>query len=127
MSAVTATPGPPPRRLRLAWAARQRVVIALALLIVFGALRYEHFLGAFNILSVLRYNSMFALTSLGMCFVIMSGGIDLSVGTTAACASVVAALLSPYGLFPGLIGGLGAGLAVGVANGFMVTKMKILP
>ena len=59
---------------------------------------YEHFLGAYNVLSVLRYNSMFALTSLGMCFVIMSAGIDLSVGTTAAFASVVSALLSPYGL-----------------------------
>src|SRR5271155_3193387 len=117
----------PPRRLRLAWAARQRVVIALILLILFGALRYDHFLGAYNVLSVLRYNSMFALTSLGMCFVIMGAGIDLSVGTTAACASVVSALLSPYGLLPGLLGGLGAGLAVGAINGFMVTRMNIQP
>ena len=77
-------------------------MIALILLIVFGALRYDHFLGAYNVLSVLRYNSMFALTSLGMCFVIMTAGIDLSVGTTAAFASVVSALLSPLGLFPGL-------------------------
>ena len=111
----------------LAWAAQQRVLIALVALIAFGALRYDHFLGAFNVLSVLRYNSMFALTSLGMGFVIMTAGIDLSVGTTAACASVVSALLSPYGLLPGLLGGLGAGLAVGVVNGFMVTRMKILP
>ena len=65
------------------------MLIALILLILFGALRYDHFLGAYNVLSVLRYNSMFALTSLGMCFVIMTAGIDLSVGTTAACASVV--------------------------------------
>src|ERR1700677_3094366 len=115
------------RRSSLAWDARQRVVMALVLLILFGALRYEHFLGAYNVLSVLRYNSMFALTSLGMCFVIMGAGIDLSVGTTAAFASVVSALLSPYGLFPGLVGGLGAGLAVGVVNGFMVTRMNIQP
>ena len=127
MSAATANPGPPPRRIRLAWAARQRVVIALALLILFGALRYDHFLGAYNVLSVLRYNSMFALTSLGMCFVIMGAGIDLSVGTAAAFASVVSALLSPYGLLPGLLGGLGAGFAIGVINGFMVTRMNIQP
>ncbi len=127
MSAATANAAPPGRRLSLAWAARQRVVMALVLLILFGALRYEHFLGAYNVLSVLRYNSMFALTSLGMCFVIMGAGIDLSVGTTAAFASVVSALLSPYGLFPGLLGGLGAGLAVGVVNGFMVTRMNIQP
>ena len=62
-------------------------------------------------LSVLRYNSMFALIGLGMGFVIMTGGIDLSVGTTAAFASVVSAMLSPYGPVAGLIGGLGAGLA----------------
>jgi galactofuranose transport system permease protein len=40
---------------------------------------------------------------------------------------VVSALLSPLGLFPGLLGGLGAGLAVGLVNGFMVTRMRILP
>ena len=102
-------------------------MIALILLILFGALRYDHFLGAYNVLSVLRYNSMFALTSLGMCFVIIGAGIDLSVGTTAAFASVVSALMSPYGLFPGLLGGLAAGLAVGGINGFMVTRMNIQP
>ncbi len=110
-----------------AWAAQQRVLIALILLILFGALRYDHFLGAFNVLSVLRYNSMFALTGLGMCFVIMTAGIDLSVGTTAALASVVSAILSPLGLFPGLLGGLAAGVALGAINGLMVTRLRILP
>jgi ribose/xylose/arabinose/galactoside ABC-type transport system permease subunit len=57
----------------------------------------------------------------------MTAGIDLSVGTTAACASVVSAILSPYGLLPGLLGGLVTGVAVGFVNGFMVTRMKILP
>ena len=85
-------------------------------LILFGWLRYENFLGAFNVLSVLRYNSMFALVALGMCFVIITGGIDLSVGSTAALGSVVAALLSPYGVLPGLLGGLAAGLAVGACQ-----------
>jgi galactofuranose transport system permease protein len=127
MTAQTAEALRPARGSALAWAGRQRVTIALILLIAFGALRYDHFLGAYNVLSVLRYNSMFALTSLGMCFVIMTAGIDLSVGTTAAFASVVSALLSPMGLLPGLVGGLGAGLAMGVVNGFMVTRMRIMP
>jgi galactofuranose transport system permease protein len=127
VSAQAQSAAAPPRPSSLAWAAQQRVVIALVALIVFGTLRYDHFLGAYNVLSVLRYNSMFALTSLGMCFVIMTAGIDLSVGTTAACASVVSALLSPYGLVPGLLGGLGVGVAVGIINAFMVTRMKILP
>jgi galactofuranose transport system permease protein len=127
VSAATVNTATAARRISLAWAARQRVMIALILLVLFGALRYEHFLGAYNVLSVLRYNSMFALTSLGMCFVIMGAGIDLSVGTTAAFASVVSALLSPYGLFPGLLGGLAAGFVVGAINGFMVTRMNIQP
>ena len=117
----------PSRLRRIAGAAELRVLIALVALIAFGALRYDHFLGAYNVLTVLRYNSMFALTSLGMCFAIITAGIDLSVGTTAACASVVSALMSFYGLVPGLLGGLGVGLAVGLVNGFMVTRMKILP
>jgi ribose transport system permease protein len=127
VSLSTANAATAARRISLAWAARQRVTIALILLVLFGALRYDHFLGAYNVLSVLRYNSMFALTSLGMCFVIMGAGIDLSVGTTAAFASVVSALLSPYGLFPGLLGGLAAGFLVGAINGFMVTRMNIQP
>jgi galactofuranose transport system permease protein len=107
--------------------ARQGVLVALVLLILFGALRYDNFLGAYNVLSVLRYNSMFALIALGMCFVIMTGGIDLSVGSVAAMASVVSALLSPYGLTPALLAGTAAGAAVGLINGLLVTRLGILP
>jgi len=105
----------------------QGVLIALAALILFGWLRYEHFLGLFNIASVLRYQSMFALVALGMCFVIMTGGIDLSVGGTAAFGSVVAALLSPYGMLVGALGGTAAGLVIGVLNGIVIVKLRILP
>ena len=107
--------------------ASQGVLVALVLLILFGWARYDYFLGSFNVLSVLRYNSMFALIALGMCFVIMTGGIDLSVGSTAAMASVVSALLSPYGLVPGLMGGVAAGAAVGIVNGLIVTRLGVLP
>ncbi|MFK0278138.1 ABC transporter permease [Ensifer sp. NPDC090286] len=107
--------------------ARLGVILALAGLILFGALRYDNFLSPYNILSFLRYNSMFALIALGMAFVIMTGGIDLSVGGTAAMASVVAALFSPYHWAAGLFGGMAAGLAVGALNGFIITKMRIQP
>ena len=105
----------------------QGVLIALAALILFGWLRYDHFLGLFNISTVLRYNSMFALVALGMCFVIMTGGIDLSVGATAAFGSVVSALLSPYGILVGALGGIGAGLLIGVLNGVIIVRLRILP
>jgi len=103
------------------------VLIALVLLIVFGNLRYENFLGTYNVLTFLRYNSMFALVSLGMCFVIISGGIDLSVGTTAALGSVVSALLSPFGVWAGLAGGVGAGAVMGFLNGTIITRLRIPP
>ncbi|WP_192937259.1 ABC transporter permease [Sinorhizobium meliloti] len=107
--------------------ARLGVILALFGLILFGALRYENFLSQYNILSFLRYNSMFALIALGMAFVIITGGIDLSVGGTAAMASVVAALLSPYHWAAGLFGGIAAGFAIGALNGFTVTVMRIQP
>src|SRR5580698_1573915 len=107
--------------------ASQGVLIALALLILFGWLRYDNFLGLFNISTVLRYNSMFALVALGMCFVIMTGGIDLSVGATAALGSVVSAILSPHGTLIGTLGGVGAGLIIGLINGFVIVRLRILP
>lgn len=106
---------------------RWGVVAALALLILFGWARYDHFLGSYNILSFLRYTSMFALVALGMAFVIMTGGIDLSVGAVAAMASVVSALASPYGVIPGLLAGMGAGLAAGILNGLLITRLGIVP
>jgi len=107
--------------------ARLGVILALTALILFGALRYDGFVSAFNILTFLKYNSMFALIALGMAFVIMTGGIDLSVGATAALASVVAALSSQYGTAAGVLGGLGAGLAVGMINGAIITGLRIQP
>ena len=65
------------------------VWVALAVLILFGVLRYDNFASAYNLSSFLGYNSMFVVISVGMCLVIMTGGIDLSVGTVAALASVV--------------------------------------
>ena len=101
--------------------------IALAALILFGFARYDHFLSVYNVTSVLRYNAMFALVSLGMCFVIMSGGIDLSVGAVAALGSVAAAMASPHGAFAGLCAGVGVGLLAGTVNGLLVTRARLLP
>ena len=103
------------------------VVAALLLLALFGATRYDRFLSAYNVLTFLRYNSMFALVSLGMGFVIMAGGIDLSVGAVVALGSVVAAFASGAGWFAGLCAGAGAGLLIGVLNGALVVRLGIAP
>ena len=111
----------------LTFLSTQGVLIALVALIVFGWWRYDNFLGLFNISTVLRYNSMFALVALGMCFVIMTGGIDLSVGAVAALGSVVSALASPYGVTAGLAAGVGAGLTIGALNALIIVRLRILP
>jgi galactofuranose transport system permease protein len=103
------------------------ILLALAALLLLGVLRYDHFASAYNINSFWRYNSMFALISVGMAFVIITGGIDLSVGTVAALASVVAALASSHGGLVAVLAGAGAGLAIGVLNGLVITHMRILP
>lgn len=108
-------------------AAKYGVLAILVVLILFGWWRYDNFLSSFNVLSFLRYNSMFALIALGMTFVIITGGIDLSVGAVAALGSVVAAMASPTGLVPGLLAGVGVGALAGAVNGLVITRLKIAP
>lgn len=103
------------------------VWVALAVLIVFGVLRYDNFASAYNLSSFLGYNAMFVVISVGMCLVIMTGGIDLSVGTVAALASVVAALLSPHGLILALPAGVAAGLLAGALNAGMIAGLRLPP
>src|SRR5881275_2500206 len=84
----------------------QGALIALGLVLLFGGVRYDEFLGTQNITFLLAGTSKFGLMAIGMAFVIMSGGIDLSVGTVAVLASVVAATLSQYGIAPAIAGGV---------------------
>jgi len=106
---------------------RQGALIALAVLLVFASLRYEGFLTSQNIFSVLATNAPVGLLALGMAFVIMSGGIDLSVGSVLALGSVVAAKASGGGILVGMAAGVAAGAAVGLFNGAVVTGLRIQP
>ncbi len=111
----------------LAFAQQQGALLAFLALLIFGALRYEGFFAMYNFAELLRYNSMFGLVALGMTFVIMTGGIDLSVGSVAALTSVLAAQLSPHGLWIALLLPVLAGMALGLVNGVLIAKLKILP
>ncbi|MEO1016204.1 MAG: ABC transporter permease [Pseudomonadota bacterium] len=103
------------------------VWIALAALILFGLLRYDNFGSAYNLTSFLNYNALFIIIAVGMSFVIMTGGIDLSVGSVAAFTSVCAAYLSPYGIEVALPGGILAGMAIGAVNAFVIIVMRVPP
>jgi galactofuranose transport system permease protein len=106
---------------------RNGVMIALVLLLALGAIRYEGLIGAYNLQSVVRYNSMFAFIALGMAFVIISGGIDLSVGSVAALSSVVAATMSQHGMAVGILVPLLCASLLGLINGLVITRLRIAP
>lgn len=106
---------------------RQGALIALVALLIFASLRYEEFLTQQNLLSVLASNATIGLISLGMAFVIMTGGIDLSVGSVLALGSVVAAQASGAGVLGGLAAGVAAGAAIGLVNGVVITRLGIQP
>ncbi|HVI35761.1 MAG TPA: ABC transporter permease, partial [Gaiellales bacterium] len=107
---------------------RQGALIALVILVVFGVVRYgERFATGYNLSSFTGDTAKYGLVALGMTFVIMTGGIDLSVGSVAALGGVVAIKVSEHGLLPGLLAGIAAGAAVGVVNGVLITRLKLQP
>ena len=106
---------------------RNGALVALVAVCIVGVVRHESFLAIANISNVLRQNSMLGFIALGMTFVILTGGIDLSVGALLAVAGVVAALLAPHGALVAVAGGIGAGTTLGVVNGLLITKARIQP
>lgn len=102
-------------------------LIMLIIVCIAGFVRYEAFLTPENLLNVLRQNSMLGLVALGMTFVILTGGIDLSVGALLAVAGVIAANLADYGLVTALVGGVAATTVLGLINGTVIAKARIQP
>src|ERR671912_2454308 len=107
----------------------QGALIALMALIIFGVVRYgPSFYSVYNIFDAfLNNNTYYALIALGMTFVIITGGIDLSVGSVAVLAAVAAALLSVYGLGPAVAGGVLIGLVAGLINGGLIARFGLQP
>jgi len=83
----------------------------------------ENFFSVGNIMNVLRQVSIVAILAVGMTFVILTGGIDLSVGAVMALSGTIAAgLMVNMGLpgWVGLLAGLSVGVGLGLFNGIMV-------
>ncbi|HEY7771419.1 MAG TPA: ABC transporter permease, partial [Longimicrobium sp.] len=126
-SGVPARPVPALRARAASLLQRQGAVVALIVVCLFGAIRYAPFATPENLLNVLRQNSMLGMVALGMTMVILTGGIDLSVGSVLALAGIVAAVLSPQGTLVAVAGGLAAGAVLGTINGVLITKARIQP
>jgi ribose transport system permease protein len=104
--------------------------VALGLVvIVFTALAPDRFLTAYNLKTVATQTVIVGLGAIGMTLVIVSGGIDLSVGSVIAFASVVTAVLlrAGYGPVASAVAGVATGAAFGACNGVLVTRLRIVP
>lgn len=87
----------------------------------------SHFLTGRNQINLLRNISLNGIIGLGMTFIILTGGIDLSVGSTVSVVAVSVAALLKNGVNPFLavLAGILIGAAIGLINGLGVTKGKI--
>ena len=93
------------------------------------ALSTDAFLTVPNLLNVLRQASLIFLIGSGLTLVIVTAGLDLSVGATVGLsACLAAAAIQATGTITlGIAAGLGCGLLIGVLNGFMVTLLRLPP
>jgi ribose transport system permease protein len=115
------------RTLAFDW--RQYVVyIGFALVFLTFAifLSDEGFLSTGNLLNIVRQTTMITVMAVAMTFVISTAEIDLSVGSVAGLAAVVAAMaVGAFGFVPGIVAGLLTGVVVGATNGLLVTRVGI--
>lgn len=102
-------------------------LIALLLLMLAASVIYPEFCTVRNLSNVLRQMSMVGLSAIGMTFVIISGGIDLSIGAVIGLTGVIAAQLSGTSVFLAVLLPVLTGLVIGFVNAFVVTRLKIVP
>ena len=106
---------------------RYAIFIALALECLIVGLTTDTFFSSANLSNVLRQNAFIAILAAGMTFVILTGGIDLSVGSVVGLSGVVSAglLAGGAGIVSATAAGLAIGLAAGLVNGAAVTTLRI--
>ncbi|MCW4457725.1 ABC transporter permease [Microbacterium sp. MPKO10] len=109
---------------------RNIMVVVMLLIVAFFAYRSARFATPDNLVTILVAAAPFALIALGQTLVILTGGIDLSVGSVIAASAMAAAWsaknLGDNPLYP-LLAALLAGLAAGAINGFVVSRLNVPP
>jgi ribose transport system permease protein len=127
---------PTGRLARLARLQALQIIIVLAVIvIVFSIMKPSAFLTVFNIRGIVQNTAILAVLGVGMTFVIITGGIDLSVGSVLVFSGVVADKVMAHigggqGWSAAIVGALVAiacGLAWGLLNGFLVARAKVPP
>ena len=101
-------------------------LLTLLVLCAFTALATDRFLSPLNLTNILVQSSIMAVIALGMTFVIIGGGFDLSVGSTVALSGCIAALVMvKAGLVLGIAAGIAAGVLVGLINGVVIALLGV--
>nr|WP_240689474.1 ribose ABC transporter permease [Ammoniphilus sp. YIM 78166] len=102
------------------------MMILLLMCVVLSVLT-PNFLEVNNLLNVLKQISIISILAAGMTFVILTGGIDLSVGSTVALSGVISVMLSQQGVhaIPAMSVGVMAGILAGFINGYLTAKAKL--
>jgi ribose transport system permease protein len=103
------------------------VLILTVLFIIVVASRSRVFLSPANILDVLRASGFTLITTVGMTMVLISGGLDLSVGSVLALGGIAcsAVLAAGFPLIMGVLAGIGVGALVGMVNALIIVRMGI--
>ncbi len=114
------------------WLSRLGPFIGLVVVIVVFAVMMdspEQYLSVRNFRIVVAQTVIVALGAIGMTMVMVSGGIDLSVGSVIALTGVVTALALRTGTTPivAVLEGVAAGGVAGIVNGLLVTRLKVIP
>lgn len=105
------------------------LVAILIILFVFFSITSPVFLNMTTLMALLRQASIYGIIAIGMVFIIISSGIDLSVGAVVGLSGVVVAMLlqNGLGLIPSIMISLIASMFVGIFNGILVSNFKVPP
>ena len=108
---------------------KYKSLVGLLVLITIVTILSPSFLSTKNIFNILRQTSVNGIIATGMTFVILTGGIDLSVGSIFAISGAVCAslLASGQNIIIAVLAALIIGAMVGFLNGFIITKGKLQP
>jgi ribose transport system permease protein len=108
---------------------KNKSFVVLVIFCIIVSIVNERFFTVSNILNILRQTSINSVIAVGMTFVILTGGIDLSVGSILAISGAVVAAMVSQGnnAFIAVIAALAIGAALGAFNGLIISKGKIQP
>ena len=111
-----------------AWVWGQVPLLALIVLCIVATILSDRFLSPININNVLMQGAVMIVITIGMTYVIIGGGFDLSVGSVVALSGcIAAAVMLETNIFFGVVAGIAVGAGVGLVNGLVVTRLDVNP